>query len=330
MLMSSFAVPIPFEIVDGQKMLRRSDWWRLGYRVQRYMSYLSLDELDERNKDIFANVSTLTPQGQIGFPPVKGDSIFPWMELWTHVLEEYSLRGLGLPEGFIRDVQLPVPTGDGAAKGARELQRRGLDPEGKLIKFGKEEHLRDAFKTGRWRIAPASSYRGDSCRARQDSELELAYRVPRFQRHSSATDELDDRYPDSFVALQDFQAKASGDYYAACFARTFIHRLFDDFSANSCLIVMDEKIFTQKMLNAFAAFRPQWSALCRKVDYVDPILPKNHPDVYFAKHFRYTYQEEFRFVWMPPQASSVLPPVFIDLGSLSDCCELLTEDQINS
>jgi hypothetical protein len=328
--MSSLAVPLPFEIIDGKRMLKRSDLWRLRYRVQRYMSYLSIEELDERNKDIFTNLTTLTPQGQISLPPIDGESPFPWMELWTHMLEEYGLRGTGMPAGFIQGVQMPIPRAKEGAKGTRELQRRGLNPQGKLIKFGKEGHLREALKTGRWRVAAASSYRSDSCRARQDSELELKYRVPRFQRHPMATNELDERRPDSLVAVRDFQVKASGDYYTSCFARTFIHRLFDDFSANSCLIVMDEKVFTQKMLNAFASFRPQWLASYRRVDYVDPILPKNHPKVHFAKHFRYSYQDEFRFVWIPLQASQVLQSVFIDLGPLTDCCELVTEDQINS
>src|SRR5437660_987436 len=81
-----------------------------------------------------------------------------------------------------------------------------------------------------------------------------------------------------------------------------------------CLIVMDEKVFTQKMLNAFASLHPRWSASYRRVDYVDPILPKNHPRVHFAKHFRYSYQDEFRFVWIPLPASQVLQPVIIDLG----------------
>jgi hypothetical protein len=80
--MSSLAVPLPFEIIDGKRMLKRSDLWRLGYRVQRYVSYLSIEELDERNKDIFANLTTLTPQGQISLPPIKGEPPFPWMELW--------------------------------------------------------------------------------------------------------------------------------------------------------------------------------------------------------------------------------------------------------
>ena len=294
------------------------------------MSYLNLGELHERNEDIFTNLTTLTPEGKLGLPPISGESHFPWMELWTHILEEFGLRGMGLPGGFQRNLELPIPTKSGPAKGTLELQRRGLNAKGKLVKFGKEIHLRESYETGHWLISPASSYQNDPCRARQDSELEFAYRVPWFRKNPLATRELDEKFSDHLVDVQKFRVSSPGDYYTACFARTFIHRLFDDFRADSCLIVLDEDVFTRRMLNAFAEFRPRWEGICRRVDYIDPILPRSHPDVFFAKHFRYAYQDEFRFVWAPIPPKENLQPIFVELGPLKDCCELLTSSQINS
>ena len=316
--------PIPYEVVDGKQMLKRSDLWRLDYRVRRYMSHLHADDLYDRLVDVFSNLTTLTPEGQIGLPPIKGDIPFPWMELWTHLLEEYGLRGTGLPGGFIQDVALPKPTGDSPAKGTRELSQKGLNAAGKLIKYGNQGWLKETYLTGRWRISPASFYQSDDlCRARKDSEMELGIKIPSFKRHPNASDVLNEDRPDTLVAVRSLEVTAPSDYYLSCFARTFIHRLFDDFSSDSCLIVMDEAKFIEKMFKAFAEFRPRWRGLCRRVDYIDPILPTSYPNIFFAKHFRYAYQDEFRFVWLPDPHVPKLAPVFLELGPLTDCCEFL-------
>jgi hypothetical protein len=331
MTMASGPIPIPYEIADGKKMFKRSDLWRLQYRVTRYMAHIPNEELDERNTDVFSNIMYLTPEGQLAPTMIGGDSPIEWTELWTHIMEEYGLRGRGMPGGFVTNAQMPRPVGEGRlAKGTLALQRRGISPNGKIIKFGREEHLREALLKGRLRIAPASSYQGDSCRARQDSELEISYRWPAFVRHPDATQLPDERFPNRLAAVMRFSAIAPSDYYTACFARTFVHRLFDDFDANSCLVVVDEELFKQKMLAGFATFRPKWPGICRQVDYIDPLLPTSHPDIYFAKHFRYAYQQEFRFVWKPPVPVRKLSAAFIETGPLHDCCELLTSEEVNS
>jgi hypothetical protein len=247
------------------------------------------------------------------------------MELWTHILEEYGFRGMGMPGDLIEHVALPKPTAPEPAKGTRELETRGLNPTGKLIKYGNSQWLNETLKTGKWRISPASYYAStDLCAARKDSELELKFRIPEFVRHPLATEELNEEHPDHLRAVRDMRVTADADYYVACFARTFIHRLFDDFSSDSCLIVMDEKVFIERMMNAFSTFRPRWSGAYRRVDYVDPVLPRALPDIFFAKHFRYAYQDEFRFVWIPKPPIAKLQPSFIELGPLTDCCEILT------
>ena len=260
----------------------------------------------------------------MGLPPIKRPSPFPWMELSAHIGEEYGLRGHGLPAGFVWDVALPRPTNSGVSKGAKEFTERGLNPEGKLIKYGNQAWLRETFLTGRWQISPASSYSSHKlCRARRDSELFLDFKVPFFKPHPSATDVLDETFADILLGVKSDCVKAPTDYYLVCFARTFVHRLFDDFDSDSCLVVTDEKLFTAKMMNAFAAFRPRWRGICKRVEYVDPVMPQGRPDIFFAKHFRYAYQDEFRFVWTPEPAIAELDVAFLELGPLADCCEFL-------
>ncbi|HEX5081915.1 MAG TPA: ABC transporter permease [Blastocatellia bacterium] len=47
------------------------------------------------------------------------------------------------------------------------------------------------------------------------------------------------------------------------------------------------------------------------------------PSVYFAKHFRYWYQQEYRVVWTPPTPIAKLPPLDVEMGNLKDICEII-------
>ena len=106
--------------------------------------------------------------------------------------------------------------------------------------------------------------------------------------------------------------------------------MFDDFHSDACLIIHDEAEFERRLLKAFPAVTPSWHGTRKTVDYIDPCNPDKPIDIYFAKHFRYAYQEEVRFVWSPPSLPIMMLPQFtINLGPLNDICELLllSEDQ---
>ncbi len=59
--------------------------------------------------------------------------------------------------------------------------------------------------------------------------------------------------------------------------------------------------------------------------YVDPYNSKGADlDVFFAKHFRYWCQREYRFAWIPPMRhTEALEPFFVELGPLTDKAELV-------
>jgi hypothetical protein len=64
-----------------------------------------------------------------------------------------------------------------------------------------------------------------------------------------------------------------------------------------------------------------------RANYVDPLLPKS-PKIFvpISKPFGYTYQDEYRFWWMPKPALAKLDPVDIQIGSLADVAELIVLD----
>jgi hypothetical protein len=115
----------------------------------------------------------LNEKGQIA--PFTIDTEY-WLELWTHLLEEYKRRG-GIPAGLGRDANgrpiIPMPTHPKPPRGFRLLQGRPLDPSAEyLFKFGRAKYLRETLERGRIRIASAASYNEASFNlAIRDEEL---------------------------------------------------------------------------------------------------------------------------------------------------------------
>jgi hypothetical protein len=70
---------------------------------------------------------------------------------------------------------------------------------------------------------------------------------------------------------------------------------------------------------------PGWQFYFDNVTYRDPFRPTKNDDVLYSKHFRFSYQSEFRLTWESP-GPVLLPlnPIFLELGPLTDYCDLLT------
>jgi hypothetical protein len=122
----------------------------------------------------------------------------------------------------------------------------------------------------------------------------------------------------------DIRYDAGTDYWLYCVTSTVEPRLFVDFQADACVIINDKDRFRQLVaqqneISFSGATRQKGGAI-----YIDPLLPKTSViDVPMSKHFRYEYQKEYRFVWMPRQPSTALPYVNVSLGSLESIAELV-------
>ena len=308
--------------------IRRSDDWRLCYDARRYLAHLSNEELTNRARDILTNLTILTAAGKIGVTmPVEGQQ-FPWIEIWTHTLEEFALRGMELPAKCIDPSIMPKPTAPIPAKGSMESKGRAGSLTNALMKYGNKEWLAKTLATGEWLISPASYYSDPALgHARYDSELEFSVYLQTFEPTMKPVPVIEGRYYDTLKDVHIWSTRAGSDYYLVSLARGLIYRMFDDFHSDSCMIIHDEVEFRQRMLRAFEKAKPGWWGNYRTVDYIDPCLPKNAPDIYFAKHFKYAYQEEFRFVWTPWYPITQLSRFTVDLGPLGDICEIFALDE---
>jgi len=289
------------------------------------MEFLSRADLVARAKDIMSNMTILTSAGQIGLHGINVTGLL-WMVRWTHLLEEFVLRYGPYPNGFtdgsMKDAPIVKPTHPEPPPSKEAIDRIGGTRDGQLYKFGKFEHLDKMFRQGEIRIAPASYYSDPSLnKAIQDDELSFTVRSR----------------SDSFVIKNDagnniptfgevkFELKSLTNYYVHCFASNYTYREFDDFEADTCIVVSEPRKLFQKMMKAVRVLKPDFRGFASPVTYLDPLTC--NPDsvnIFFAKHFKYSYQNEVRTIWLPNEPVEQIEPFFIEIGSMNKYAQIIS------
>lgn len=303
--------------------------WAIQYKRRRYLEHLSVEDLVARGKDVMTNLAILTEDMLIGFqPPDKTGEL--WMILWADVCTEHQLRGYKYPEALQRsfvDAQLPKLDWPGVPEAIRKFRSMGLKETSYSVKFGHFKFLEGTLKKGIIRIAPASSYDDSSLNpAQKDLELELTYMgLP----HEVEIDVFDGKTGKPKGKIKpvgnvQFTERSKTDYYVYCLSATFDYRLFGDFEYDCALVIKDPEKFLERLLFKFKEQFPGYTAAAHVIDYIDPLnFKSNKFSVFFSKHFRFWYQKECRAVWIPPTSVDMLEPIFLELGSLEDICEII-------
>lgn len=305
----------------------RDEAWRHMYRRNRYCHSLAQVELNQRIRDVFLSMLRLTPEGKVG-PPSMDAHGMRWMELWTHVLEEMKLRFGPYPAGFSKDVlhtePLPDFVGLLAKRAAGALNH--LPKTGVTIKFGKPEHMKALFKRGALRVQSASFYRKPSHNgAVRDDELALQVSLSlNREQIIRIVSNLQDVPQDIVTQRADIRYKSKTDYWLYCLTTIVEPRLFVDFDAQACVVIKDPARFRASVRSAVDAVVGTTVFRDGKVAYIDPLLPLSAiVDVPMSKHFRYAYQHEYRFAWLPPSPQVDLTHLDVEIGSLRDYAELI-------
>ncbi len=305
--------------------------WQAAYQLRPYLRHLSDDQLRQRAIDIFSNFTRLTEDGKIGLESADEGPPF-WAAKWTHVLEELQTRFGPHPapfvDGFMKRAPIPDPSSELSRRAAYAVRSTRLPDRPFLVKYGKSNRLEAALTHGRIRIAPASLYSDPSLNhAIHDDELTIVVTPdPEKVRIApvSQSGELDresEFTPDSFEE----SLTAKTNYYVFCLAGDLLHRLFVDFDSDACLLIRDGDEFANRVSSAMTAHAFGWHYHHQPVNYFDPIRPSRleGANPYFFKHFRFTYQREYRLAWIPKTPAERLEPVHLEIGSLSDICELV-------
>jgi hypothetical protein len=318
--------PVP----DWSQPMQRHIAWRRRYDSQRYARHLSQEELNRRIRDIFLNILSLSPEGKIEIGPTPfTDQAAVWIEKFAHMLEEMQLRHGPYPAGFTREIlhsePLPNFASELAGKAAKHLSSR-LKPGEVFIKFGKRTCMERLHEAGALRIQPASYFaRPDHNGAVRDDELTLSLALA--LSHEDVLhvvrnpEDLPAEIPEQRV---DVKFTSPTDYWLYCVTNSAKPRLFVDFSADACVVIRDRGRFSQMLREATCQHFCSVSMTDGPAEYVDPLLPTK-PEVFvpFVKHFRYTYQDEYRFSWVPIVPVQRVTSLDVEIGSLREISELI-------
>jgi hypothetical protein len=302
-----------------------AEYWIREYRANRYLQYLSADDLDARIADIVSNLMALSDDGK--YRPrfnVRKDHIYApirnldFLRMATDAWEEMRLRG-NAPRPFSGTKRLQIAKRlsdkswcqrpDWIAKSRLSLDK--YERPRMLFRFSKTQWNKEFIHAGRVRISPASYYNDTAANnALRDNELRLKWYDKRRTR----------------------QAFEVNDYFCLCLSSEYDYRLFLDFESDSCVAIKNPAEFSKRLRRAISQHNKEFPASrivqlneC-PIIYVDPFTlppPEHAVEVQFCKHFRFAYQSEFRFV-LTPAGERQLEPFFLNLGTITDIAEIVT------
>lgn len=288
------------------------------------MEYLSREELVDRTKDVLANMTTLTEKGQLGLHGLDEVGQY-WMIIWTQVLEEFVLRYGPYPNGFtdgaLKDAPIVNTTYPEPPSSKIAIDEIGGIKPNQLYKFGQYEHLIEMIKRGRIRIAPASCYSDPSLnKAIRDDELSI--QVQKRADRISIKNIEGEKIP-AFGSVR-YKLTSNTNYFVHCFAAGYTYREFNDFEANACVVISEPRTLFKRMMRAARKALPDFDGFASHVKYIDPMnCEPESVDIFFAKHFKYSYQNEVRVIWLPNNPIDNLDPFFIEIGGMEKYAKLI-------
>jgi len=318
-------------LAGREKLVAREELWRSQYRAKRYARLLTQEELNRRICHLMVNFVVLTREAKIAPLPLERYRVHPWLELLTHVIEEMRLRHGPYPNGYSKAIfaKEPFPdlVGELGKKAASVMHAKGLKRGETFIRYGRANFMTSLYERGTLRIQPASYFAAkDHNGAIRDDELSIHLSLL-LTRSDVAQIVANPQDVPAVVADQrmDLTLNFGTDYWVYCLTESIEPRLFADFGADSCVIIRDREAFGNRIVTQAKLSLPDVESAQGHAVYVDPVLPRTKKiQIPFAKHFRYSYQEEYRFVWVPMNDIPKVSPIDIEIGPLAGIAELVT------
>ncbi|MXY54178.1 MAG: hypothetical protein F4Y86_16845 [Gammaproteobacteria bacterium] len=341
-----FNPPDVEEIDDSNRIgAAQHNRWIREYGANRYCRHECREKLHQRLQDILVNTMELRPSGKIGLTTDEH-----WYELMQHVIAELENRGEPpSPTNHHPRVLEARPFFDGelCRKAASVVAAHGTDHE-VLVKYGKRKYM-EALMHGEVHLNSATKYNEDMHnQAVRDDELLIDFKGG-YVRATQPMQfyDVSNPPPESIVdrgigfrpvyELPELNADqyATGsiqmttDYWMFCAADVLDQRLFADFEADSCVIAK-RRPFSERLLRTSKVQLPNVNRYFGRVGYVDPLgarrggvpVTRSIP-IHMTKVFRYTYQREVRFAFLPTDSKTRLEPKTLEIGPISDIAELV-------
>jgi hypothetical protein len=297
--MSEHRHRIAIEVSRGEREL-----WRRQYHIRPYLEDASDDELADRFPTIIQNMTTPTERGQIGALPREPHGKY-WYRLYVELEEAYRMRD-GTPPRVLDGARLPRPTYPVPPRALEALRSITTpEPGTYLVKYGARKHMTDLYEKGQLLVSPANSYRDPSLNtAIRDDELTVSGVALKSELRIGIPDKNTGEPIFEAAPLSNVVCTATSikNYFVYCVSSILDMRLFDDFGYDACVIFSDPADFIRRVQYAIEHHCGGWLTDHQLVRYIDPYnwRREEQSDVFFAKHFRYWYQHEYRITWLPP------------------------------
>ena len=303
--------------------------WRHTYLAHPYLLGAPDERVAERFKSIFLNVNELSPEGKLSLVPMEVTD--EYMQVFTHLLEEYGARRDGHPpDSVIAEARLPLLKyfEAGTPIGVRMFEGYDVPKAPILVKYGKRQFLEPMIEFGELRLANAGLYNDTGhLDAIRDDETSRTFFIPTFRERLAGETHLEmgghrQPFDDDDIVLP----LVFDDYFLFSLCQHVHYRMPTDFEADSAIVIRDPELFKQRLISTFLAKFPDWTPMEGNVTYYDPYRDYTKfrvPEM--AKHFGYAYQKEKRIVFRAPKRlSKPLEPVNLNIGSMRDYADLVT------
>lgn len=296
--------------------------WRREYGQTRYLRKATDDALRRRYDDIAANLWSTDITGRV-IPTRNPDHRKKLLRLLVHtVLEQRARDGRELLEFNEAEIREASASSYVAPRLKNPLKHE-FDC---YTKFGRREHIQDAFDRGFLRIAPASSYDDPSLNPAQfDKELEHVAVTPNQQLLMKVYG-LNSEGKEVEIPIEKkelFRYMLVPDFYVWCCSLGYDARLFHEFQYDAALVIRDKDAFAARIASAVQHAVPSAEFVQGPLGYYDPYTIRREELIpIFSKNFRYLYQNEYRFAWKVPE-NGALEPFCIELGPLHDIAEIV-------
>jgi hypothetical protein len=273
--------------------------------------------LRDRARYLIENLATLELNGEIGLLDIRNEPAHSLMRKLIHVDQELVVRNEKFEPMFLKSASVPNAM-LGKEVELKNLNKLAINKKPHLIKFGEKEYLEKySFK-----VSLASSFSDPSLNAAQmDEEMKAIY-TP--HPNDVEITKLDGTEIKGVKSIQ-LTYTAPRDYYVFCSSLVFDVRLFGDFKYDACLFIYNSQQFSNDLFKEVSNRVSVEDHGHKNVTYVDPIRPEkgNPPPVEFHKHIKYSYQNEFRHVFIPRSGTSTPKDIFLSMPEVANYSELI-------
>lgn len=313
----NFSRDLIAQMEDPSHRLTRSDAMYLQYYKQPYLKTFSEAQFLSRWADVWDNLLVITPELKIGAPDMTKST--RWMECFCDLLSESQFRG-----GISTDASESKMLQSFRDRTQSEMKHIPTDMWEKdyVFKFGKQKWINQSFDDEKIRFMRSGRYSAtDMNRAQQDDENEFLFSVmPMFLKELdgitgfSAFDQIN--LDDGLIV----RIRNSKEFLVWCASNKYNPAIPYAFDYDTVLVVKDRKRFRKSIGKQIRKINPQWRSREGRVSYKDPYLQLDVAiDPSFTKHFRFSYQNEYRIV---VNSDEVPEELFLDVPNLREYSEV--------